>query len=145
MLQVLNFNARMVQGYMLLGYEALRSVQHVTGTYCLHVQGSCGTTGIAVQSWTRQPTLFVKNLEMTQTTLILFWDNNSENPSPKFHIVHKIFQEHTTSHNSEHCAGITKILKCGPYQAGMHNIETALTVLVRLTVCHIHRLSKYLP
>jgi hypothetical protein len=83
-------------------------------------------TRIAVQGWTREPMLFVKNLQMTQTTtLIPLWDNNSENPSPKFHKVHKIIQENTTSHNYEHCnyyAGILKILKCGPYQARMYNI-----------------------
>jgi hypothetical protein len=49
MLQVLNFNAGLVQGYMLLGYKAISTgseFQHVTGTCCFHVQGSCGTTGL---------------------------------------------------------------------------------------------------
>jgi hypothetical protein len=81
---------------------------------------------VVQQGWTGQPVPFVKNLEMKQTTTpIPLWDNNSENPSPQFYKVHRIFQEHTTSHDSDHsnyCGGITKILKCGLYQACRHNI-----------------------
>jgi hypothetical protein len=78
MLEVLNFNAGMMQGNILLGYEATSTVGefHACDGNALH---PCSR----VLLYDRNSRAGLDETAQMKT-LIPLWDNNSENPSPNF-------------------------------------------------------------